>query len=488
MAIPAPPLSEVLALWPEILLSVTACALLLFDLLTARDRKAVIGWGCLGAVLVTLLGTLLYPPQGGSIFAGMFLADGYAAFFKVLFLTAAALTVLISLRYLDDEGIHRGEYYALLLFATIGMMFMAGGGDFISIYLGLELMSLSTYVLVGFIRRDGASTEGAVKYFLMGAFTSGILLYGLALLYGLTGSTNLAAVAQSLSGAGGALDNPALVLATILVVVGFGFKIAAVPFHMWAPDTYEGAPTSITAFMASAVKAAAMAGLARVFIIALFPSAEIWEVLWWILAALSMILGNVVAIAQTSLKRMLAYSSISHAGYALIGVVAATQAREVGLAGALFYMFVYLFATMGTFSMVILLTHRGFRSDKIADFAGLGRSAPLAAFIYIIFFLSLAGIPPTAGFVGKLVVFRAAIEAGYVVLAVIGVATSAIAAYYYFMVIKTMFMEEAVVQPQLSPSRSLALGLGIMVVATLLFGLFPAVVLNAVTESVKLLQ
>ena len=486
MPIPAPPLSEILALWPEILLSLGACALLLFDLLTGRDRKAVLGWICFGAVMVTLLGTLLYPPQGGSIFGGMFLADGYAAFFKVLFLIAAALTVLISLRYLDDEGIQRGEYYALVLFATVGMMFMAGGGDFITIYLGLELMSLSTYVLVGFIRRDGASTEGAVKYFLMGAFTSGILLYGLALLYGLTGSTNLAAVAQSLSGL--SLDNPALVLATILVVVGFGFKIAAVPFHMWAPDTYEGAPTSITAFMSSAVKAAALAGLARVFVIALFPSAEIWEVLWWILAALSMILGNVVAIAQTSLKRMLAYSSISHAGYALIGVVAATQAREVGLAGALFYMFVYLFATMGTFSMVILLTHRGFRSDRIADFAGLCRSAPLAAFVYIIFFLSLAGIPPTAGFVGKLVVFRAAIESGYIVLAVIGVATSAIAAYYYFMVIKTMFMEEAVMQPQISPSRPLAIGLGVMVVATVLLGLFPAVVLNAVTESVRLLQ
>ena len=486
MPIPAPPLSEILALWPEILISLAGCALLLIDLLTDRDRKAVLGWICFGVVMLTLLGTLLQPPQGGSIFGGMFLADGYAAFFKVLFLIAAALTVLISLRYLDDEGIHRGEYYALVLFATVGMMFMAGGGDFITIYLGLELMSLSTYVLVGFIRRDGASTEGAVKYFLMGAFTSGILLYGLALLYGLTGTTNLAAVAQSLSGL--SLDNPALVLATILVVVGFGFKIAAVPFHMWAPDTYEGAPTSITAFMSSAVKAAALAGLARVFVIALFPSAEIWEVLWWILAALSMILGNVVAIAQTSLKRMLAYSSISHAGYALIGVVAATQAREVGLAGALFYMFVYLFATMGTFSMVILLTHRGFRSDRIADFAGLGRTAPLAAFVYIIFFLSLAGIPPTAGFVGKLVVFRAAIESGYIVLAVIGVATSAIAAYYYFMVIKTMFMEEAVVQPQLSPSRPLAIGLGVMVVATVLLGLFPAVVLNAVTESVKLLQ
>ena len=239
MPIPAPPLSEILALWPEILLSLAACAMLVFDLLTDQARKAVLGWIAFGAVVVTLLGTVLYPPQGGSIFAGMFLADGYAAFFKVLFLIATALTVLISLRYLDDEGIHRGEYYALLLFATVGMMFMAGGGDFITIYLGLELMSLSTYVLVGFIRRDGASTEGAVKYFLMGAFTSGILLYGLALLYGLTGTTNLAAVAQSLSGL--SLDNPALVLATILVVVGFGFKIAAVPFHMWAPDTYEGA-------------------------------------------------------------------------------------------------------------------------------------------------------------------------------------------------------------------------------------------------------
>jgi NADH-quinone oxidoreductase subunit N len=486
MPLPAPPLSDILALWPEILTAAAACILLLVDIVTPQGHKHLLGWGTLGVVIVTLLLLLVIPPSYTSVFSGMFLADGYTTFFRALFLIAAALTVLISLRYLDDEDAQQGEYYALLLFATVGMMCMAGGGDLITIYLGLELMSLSTYVLAGFIRRDVASTEAAIKYFLMGAFTSGILLYGLALFYGLTKSTNLAVVAQSLAAL--SMDNPALILATILVVTGFGFKVAAVPFHMWAPDAYEGAPTSITAYMSSAVKAAAFAGLARVFIGALFPAVPHWETLWWILAALTMILGNVVAIAQTSLKRMLAYSSIAHAGYVLIGIVAASKLKALGLSSALFYVFVYTFTTMGTFSMIILLTHRGFRGDHISDFTGLGRTHPLLALLYVVFFLSLAGIPPTAGFVGKLVVFRAAIEAGYIVLAVIGVATSAIAAYYYFMVIKTMFMDESTAPaPELSTSRPLAVGLFVMVAATLLLGVFPNLLLKFAQQSIQAL-
>ncbi|MGE3540595.1 MAG: NADH-quinone oxidoreductase subunit N [Candidatus Tectimicrobiota bacterium] len=483
MAIPIPPTRELIALWPETLIMLSACGALLADIVLPRQRKHVIGWGCFAVLCGTLLLLGVTPPQGGSVLSGMFIADGYATFFKALFLISSALTVLISLRYLEDESSHHGEYYALLLFATEGMMFMAGGGDLITIYLGLELMSLPTYVLVGFIRRDVVSIEGAVKYFLMGAFTSGILLYGLALIYGLTGSTNLEAVAQKLAGL--SLDDPALILATILVVIGFGFKVAAVPFHMWAPDAYEGAPTSITAFMSAAVKAAAFAGLARVFVVGFLPIASRWDVLLWILAALSMILGNVVAVAQTSLKRMLAYSSISHAGYALIGVVAAINAKGPGVEGTLFYLFAYMFTTMGTFSMIILLTHRGFRSDNIADFAGLGRTHPLPALMYIVFFLSLAGIPPTAGFVGKLLIFRAALEGGFIWLAVIGVLTSAIAAYYYFMVIKTMFMEEATGRLELSPSRPLHVGLAIMVLATLLIGLFPNLILQAL-EAAKI--
>lgn len=483
MAIPIPLTRDLLALWPETVMMLSACGVLVADIIVPHHRKHVIGWSCFAIVCVTLLFLALLPPQGGSVLSGMFIADGYGAFFKAIFLISSALTILVSLRYLDDENSHHGEYYALLLFATLGMMLMASGGDLITIYLGLELMSLPTYVLVGFIRRDVISIEGAVKYFLMGAFTSGILLYGLALLYGLTGSTNLDAVAQKLAGL--SLDDPALILAMVLVVVGFGFKIAAVPFHMWAPDAYEGAPTSITAFMSSAVKAAAFAGLARVFIVALLPLAPRWEPLLWILAALSMIIGNLVALAQTSLKRLLAYSSIAHAGYALIGIVAAIQAKGAGVSGTLFYLFAYMFTTMGTFSMIILLTHQGFRGDKIADFAGLGRTHPLPAFMYIIFFLSLAGIPPTAGFVGKLLIFRAAIEGGFVVLAVIGVLTSAIAAYYYFMVIKTMFMDEPVADLTLSPSRPLHVGLAIMVLATLFLGLFPNLVIQAL-EAAKI--
>lgn len=485
MPIPAPSIADLLALLPEMLITVTACALLVADVVTRRQYKHWLGWGCIGAIILTLLLMLLMPPAAGSIFSGMFLADGYANFFKVLFLLAALLSVLVSLRYLDDENSHYGEYYALLLFATLGMMFMAGGGDLITIYLGLELMSLSTYVLAGFIRRDVTSTEAALKYFLMGAFTSGIMLYGLALIYGLTGSTNLAAVAQGLAGL--SLDNPALALAMILLVAGFGFKVAAVPFHMWVPDAYEGAPTSITAFMSSAVKAAAFAGLARVFLVAFFPAAHQWEVLWWVLAAMSMILGNVVAIAQTSLKRMLAYSSIAHAGYALIGVVAATEVKALGLSSMLFYLFVYMFTTLGTFSMIILLTHRGFRGDHISDFTGLARSHPLSALLYMVFFLSLAGIPPTAGFVGKLVVFRAAIESGFIALAIVGVATSAIAAYYYFMVIKTMFMEQPAGAVDLSPSRPLTVGLAIMGLATLFLGIFPNILLKFAQASIKTL-
>jgi NADH-quinone oxidoreductase subunit N len=484
MELPAPPLSDIVALWPEILVTAAACLALIADIFMRPHQKHLIGWGALGVSVLVLVLMLGISAPGTTVFSGMFFADTYTTFFRALFLIATALTVLISLRYLDDEASQQGEYYALLLFATVGMMMMAGGADLITIYLGLELMSLSTYVLAGFIRRDVTSTEAAVKYFLMGAFTSGILLYGLALIYGLTGTTNLEGVAQGLTAI--SLENPALILAVILLVAGFGFKVAAVPFHMWAPDAYEGAPTSVTAYMSAAVKAAAFAGLARVFVIALFPAAEHWQTLWWVTAVLTMILGNLVALAQTSLKRMLAYSSISHAGYVLIGVIAASKLKGIGLSSALFYVFVYTFTTMGTFSMIILLTHRGFRGDHITDFTGLGRSHPLQALIYVVFFLSLAGIPPTAGFVGKLVVFRAAIEAGYVVLAVVGVITSAIAAYYYFMVIKTMFIDErTTAPPEISTSRPLAVGLGVMVVGTLLLGLFPNLLLKFAEKSIQ---
>lgn len=486
MELPAPPLSDIIALWPEIILTAAGCLILLFDVVTNRQQKRLLGWATLWVVVGCLILMYFMPAPGTSIFSGMFLADGFATFFRALFLMATALTVLISLRYLDDESSQHGEYYALLLFAAVGMMCMAGGGDLITIYLGLELMSLSTYVLAGFIRRDVESTEAAVKYFLMGAFTSGILLYGLALLYGLTGTTSLEGVAQGLAGL--SLDNPALILAVVFVVAGFGFKVAAVPFHMWAPDAYEGAPTSVTAYMSSAIKAAAFAGLARVFIMAMFPTAEHWATMWGVVAALTMILGNVVAIAQTSLKRMLAYSSISHAGYVLLGIIAATAdgMKEIGLSSAMFYVFVYTFTTMGTFSMIILLSHRGFKGDQISDFAGLQRTHPLQAMVYVVFFLSLAGIPPTAGFVGKLFVFRAAIEAGFVWLAVIGVLTSAIAAYYYFMVIKAMFMDERTAPaPELSTSRPLAVGLIVMVVATVFLGIFPNVLINFAEQAIQ---
>jgi NADH-quinone oxidoreductase subunit N len=460
---------DVIAFIPELIITVAVCLLLLIDLVVPKSKKHYLGILALIGLFLTVVSVLSLWGQYRSTFSDMFVLDGFALYFKLVFLLVTILTILISFRYLIVEGINLGEYYAMLLFATLGMMLMAAGTDLIAIYIALELMALSLYILAGFIKRDPKSLEAALKYFLLGAFTSGIVLYGMALLYGLTGTTNLKAIADYLTQPE-IRDSPALILAMILLVAGFSFKIAAVPFHMWVPDVYEGAPTTVTAFMSVGPKAAGFAALMRIFIVAIVAIQDHWVIIFWVLAVLSMTIGNVVAIAQTSIKRMLAYSSIAHAGYILIGLVAGSQ---LGYASMLLYFVVYVFMNLGAFAMIVLLCSKTSRGDQISDFAGLSQINPYAALAFLIFFLSLAGIPPTAGFVAKLYIFAAAIKANCIWLAIIGVLNSAVSVYYYFRVTRVMYMEEVSGSITLSVSPSLVAALAIMAVATILIGIYP---------------
>jgi NADH-quinone oxidoreductase subunit N len=478
--VPTVEIPAIRAYLPELILLIWACATLILDLLLRRQQKLAIAAFSFVGVALALLSCIPLAGLTLTTFSGMYALDGFSLFFKVLFLLVTALTILISPRYLIIENIPVGEYYALILFSAIGMMIMAAGVDLLAIYIGLELMSLSIYALAGFVRRDLKSTEAALKYFLMGSFSSGILLYGLVLLYGLTGSTQLTAMVEQLKIIG---INPVLILAIVMLVGGFGFKIAAVPFHMWAPDVYEGAPHSVVGFISVGSKAAAFAGLMRIFLVALGPSKPQWAPLLWAVSILSMLIGTLVAIAQSNIKRMLAYSSIASAGYMLIGVITGT---DIGLASVLVYAMSYVFMNIGAFALVVLLCRRGERGDTIEEFTGLARVSPVASASLVIFFLSLTGIPPTAGFVGKFYLFASAIQAGYIGLAVVGVISSAISLYYYFSVVMQMYMQEAPKEHGLSPTPGLAAALILMVAGTLVFGIFPGPLINAAQAAVAI--
>ena len=361
------------------------------------------------------------------------------------------------------------------------MMIMASAADLIVLYLGLELMALSTYVLAGFIRHDIKSNEAALKYFLLGAFSSAFLLYGISIIYGLTGTTDIKAIGLYIS-ENGLTGNLALSLSMVLFAVAFGFKIAAAPFHMWAPDTYEGAPTSITAFMSVGPKAAGFAVLGRVFMIA-FASMKIeWASVLIPLAILSMGVGNVVALAQTNIKRMLAYSSVAHVGYALVGFIAA---NNEGLTSMMNYMLIYAFMNLGAFAVIIMLRTEGFKGDNIYDYEGLSKNHPLLAALMLIFMFSLTGIPPTAGFMGKLYVFMSAINAGYTWLVIVAVVFSAISAYFYLRIVMLMYMKEPKIDVAISKSGTLGVALGVTALAVLAIGVYPSFLLDIVWAAIK---
>lgn len=430
------------AIAPEITLTVFAVILLLAEVFAEKKGKDRLGYMALAGVV--LAGALI--PLGGepwTAFSGLYAVDNFASFFKLVFLLGAGLTILISVVYNQEEGVDSGEYYALLLFATAGMFFMASGADMMTIFMGLEVMSISLYVLAGYTRTRRASNESSLKYFILGALSSGFLLYGMALVYGATGSTSLSKIGEAV--ATGTGNDVILGAGVVLIVMGFAFKVAAVPFHMWTPDVYQGAPLPVTAFMSAGPKAAAFAAFLRVLAEA-FPalSGQWWELLW-VLAAATMIVGNVIALVQDDVKRMLAYSSIAHAGYALVGLTAASEAAASGI---LFYMLVYTFMNIGAFAVVAAVAGKGEKRATFADYTGLGFSNPLLAATLSLFLFSLAGIPPTAGFTGKFYIFMAALEEGFVVLAVLAALNSVVSVFYYLRLTVVMYMRGEEGQPQ----------------------------------------
>jgi NADH-quinone oxidoreductase subunit N len=443
-------------LGPILVVTLTALLAMALDLVPSGGRKEHVAvLSLIGIACALFLAGLFYAEvadQASYVFRDAIVLDGFALFFHVVILVATGLTILLSLQYLEVEGLNYGEYYSLLLFSAVGGMVMAASADLVTIFLGLETLSIPLYVLAGFNRKSLKSNESSLKYFLLGSFSSAFFLYGIALVYGQTGTTSLRELANNL-GTAGAGAPTLLLVGMALLLVGFGFKVATVPFHMWTPDVYEGAPTSVTAYMATAVKAAGFAAFLRVFFYALPSLQPSWEAMLWWLAVLTMTVGNVVALVQSDMKRMLAYSSIAHAGYVLVGFVAG---GERGVSAALYYLLVYAFMNLGAFGVVTLLTRAGAAGDAIASYAGLGYKRPALGLATVVFMLALGGIPPTAGFVGKLQLFAAAVDAGYVSLAVIGVLNSAVSLYYYLYVLVVMYFRE----PERAFDERAAWGLG----------------------------
>jgi len=474
-----------LALLPELLLVGWMLMLLLAVAWRHKDDadQQLAGQLALLGLVSTLLVVLWMWVRGAYAvgLVGMIALDGFRYATSAIFLIAAILVVMLSLGYLGREGILSPEYYVLVLLSTVGMLFMSSGADLIVIFLGLELMSVSVYVLAGIDRRSAFSAEAAVKYFLLGAFASGFFLYGVALLYGATGTTNLTQMHLQITSLG--LETNLMLLCGIgLLLIGFGFKVAAVPFHMWAPDVYDGAPTPITAFMAAAVKAAAFTALIRVLLHALGASDAVWiEIVLW-LSAITMIVGNLVALAQTQLKRMLAYSSIGHAGYILAAVASAS---EEGARAFVFYVLVYTLMTLGSFAVLAAVGRGGERDVRIDDLSGLGSRRPWMAGAMTVFMLSLLGFPGTAGFIGKWLVLSSVVQADQVILAVLLVLASVISAGYYLPVVMAMYMKPAVSEDSHAGARLVGAArwvVGLAAVLLLLLGVWPNSVMDAAAD------
>lgn len=467
---------NLIPLLPAAQVLLTGLVVLLRDLFIGeRESKgmlavlSLVGLGLAAGEAVLLWGA------SESAFNESLVLDNFAIFFTLIFLLIAGLTILSSIQYVRQTGIHEGEFYALVLFATVGMILMAGANDLIVFFLGLETMSLAVYVLAGIWRADSRSSEAAMKYFIMGAFATGFLLYGIALIYGAAGSTNLNRIAAYLA------EQPRewplyLVGGGFLLLAGFAFKVGAVPFHFWVPDVYEGAPTPVTGFMSTAVKAAAFAAWGRILMHKLSPLDGDWVFPLWVIAIGTMTLGNLLAITQTSVKRMLAYSSIAHAGYLLIAVVVG---EEWGGLSLMYYIVAYALMTVGAFAVLSFLAEGNNTRETYGDFAGLGFKRPFIALAMAIFMLSLAGFPPLAGFVGKFYLFRAAVNAGHLALAIIGVLNSLLSVIYYLRVVVAMYMEEGGAEGKsFGQAPYVYIAIAVALTGTIYLGILPATALD----------
>jgi NADH-quinone oxidoreductase subunit N len=468
------------AVIPVLCLAMAGLAVMLAESFRLKNESMPLG----GLAIIGLLGSgaasvFLWDRNATSF--GVVTADNFALFVNLVLVAVGILTVFFTSQTAVRDRLPAGEFYTLMLFSMVGMMLMVQASDLLLMFLALETMSIAVYVLTGLRRDQMASSEAAFKYFLLGAFASSFFLYGIAFIYGLTGSTSLDRVgsviaAQSMSG------NPMILLAVGLLIVGFGFKVAAVPFHMWSPDAYEGAPAVVTGFMSTGVKAAAVAAFARVFLTALEPMINEWAPVLWVIAAATMIVGTVLGIAQTSLKRMLAYSSIAHGGYLLVGLVAG---NDVGKAAILYYLAAYALTNLGAFGIIALLGSRERSNDDLRDYAGLWYSHPGLATLMTIFLLSLGGFPPTAGFIAKWYIFSAAVGAGYYGLAIIGVLSSVVSVFFYLRIVVMMYMSERDARPLPAPIGPMALtALALSVVGILYLGILPTQLIDLAQASV----
>ena len=464
---------DLISLAPVLVLSVFTMLVMLVDLFVGKN-KSILVFIALTGLLMAAVSSFAKTDWPVASFGGSYVVDHMSVFFTMIFCLSSALAILLSVDYNRREKIRVGEYYSLIMFCTMGMIILASSTDLIMIFQGIEIVSLCLYVLAGIRRGDARSNEAALKYFLLGAFATGFLLYGMTLLYGATGTTKLAGIAEALSHSD-VLSQPILIMGVVLLIAGFGFKVASVPFHMWTPDVYQGAPTPVTAFMAVGPKAAAFAAFFRVFTTAMPELAPTWEVLLSIVAVATMFVGNLGAIMQTNIKRLLAYSSISHAGYILIAIIAQGSLATSAL---LFYMLSYTFMTFGAFSIVIILGRNGKENLELEDYSGLGFQAPLLGLAMSIFLLSLGGLPPLAGFVAKFYIFQAALNEGYVILVVLAVLNSAISLYYYLKVIVFMYMKEPKGELKISLTPITLLVIIIGVLGTIQLGLFPGPVIS----------
>jgi NADH-quinone oxidoreductase subunit N len=443
---------------PEIVMALAASTLLMVGVFTRKGALRIVLGGSVIVIAVTMALIIAGPSGSSQAFGGLFLRDAYGDFMKVLVLLGAGLTMIMSLHYLEREEMARFEFPILMLFATLGMMIMVSAGDLLALYLGLELQSLSLYVIAAFRRDQLRSSEAGLKYFVLGALSSGMLLYGCSMIYGFTGTTSFAGLASALSGGEASIG---LIVGLVFLTAGLAFKVSAVPFHMWTPDVYEGAPTPVTAFFATAPKVAALALFMRVMMGPFGDLVAQWQQIIVFVSIASMVLGALAAIAQTNIKRLMAYSSIGHVGFALVGLAAGT---EDGIRGVGIYLAIYVFMNVGTFACILSMRQDGRLVEGITDLKGLGKTDPLMGAALAIFMFSMAGIPPLAGFFGKFFVFMAAIDAGLYGLAVIGVLASVVGAFYYIRIVKLIYFDE----PEEAFDRPVGREIGLILVGTTL--------------------